>query len=127
MSSRTQIPRQETALGDKSSRHDRPQELRAVTDRHSSPSSRTTQTHLVITGNTALSNPFLGPSGMDVDDNSVGHDLVFSGNTADPGGLLEVANNSVGHDVTCAANSLPLSKDGPDDGPNLAGHANGCG
>jgi hypothetical protein len=82
---------------------------------------------LVITGNTALSNPFFGPSGMEVDDNSVGHDLVFSGNAADPGGLLEVANNSVGHDATCAANSLPLSKDGPDDGPNHAGHNNSCG
>ena len=83
---------------------------------------------LVVTGNTALTNPFFGPSGMDVDDNRVGHDLVFSGNTADPGGgTLEVANNRVGHDAICAANSLSLSKDGPDDGPNLAGHNNSCG
>lgn len=82
---------------------------------------------LVVTGNTALTNAFFGPSGIEVDDNSVGHDLVFSSSTADPGGLLEVADNSVGHDATCAANSLPLSKDGPDDGPNLAGHANSCG
>jgi hypothetical protein len=82
---------------------------------------------LVVSGNTALTNAFFGPSGMEVDDNSVGHNLVFSGNTADPGGLLEVADNRVGHDAICAANSLLLGTDGPDDGPNLAGHDNGCG
>ena len=82
---------------------------------------------LVVTGNSALSNDFFGPSSIDVDDNNVAHDLVFSDNTAVPGGYLEVANNSVGHDAICAANSPDLSKDGPDDGQNLAGHNNSCG
>jgi hypothetical protein len=82
---------------------------------------------LVVTGNSALSNDFFGPSSMDVDDNSVGHDLILSGNTAVPGGYLEVSDNSVGHDAICTDNSPALSKDDPDDGPNLAGHNNSCG
>ena len=81
---------------------------------------------LVVTGNSALSG-FFGPSSLDVGNNSVGHDLIFSGNTAVPGGYLEVSDNSVGHDAICTDNSPALSKDDPDDGPNLAGHNNSCG
>jgi hypothetical protein len=33
---------------------------------------------LVVTGNSALSNDFFGPSSIDVDDNNVAHDLVFT-------------------------------------------------
>ena len=81
---------------------------------------------LVVTGNSALSG-FFGPSSLDVGNNSVGHDLIFSGNTAVAGGYLEVSDNSVGHDAICTDNSPALSKDDPDDGPNLAGHNNSCG
>ena len=77
-------------------------------------------------GNSALSG-FFGPSSIDLGNNSVGHDLIFSGNTAVPGGYLEVSDNSVGHDAICADNSPALSTDDPGDGPNLAGHTNTCG
>jgi hypothetical protein len=33
---------------------------------------------------------------------TVGHDLVVTGNTAVPGGYLEVSDNRVGHDAICA-------------------------
>jgi len=81
---------------------------------------------LVVTGNSALSG-FFGPSSLDVGNNSVGHDLIFSGNTAVTGGYLEVSDNMVGHDAICTDNSPALSKDDPNDGPNLAGHNNSCG
>ncbi len=80
---------------------------------------------LIVTGNTALVG-FFGPSALEVGGNQVGHDLVFGGNTAAPGGFLEVADNVVGHDAICAANSPAPGKDATD-GPNVAAHSNSCG
>jgi hypothetical protein len=77
---------------------------------------------LVVTGNTAASG-FFGPSGLRVGDNRVGHDLVFSGNTAVPGGTLEVTGNTVGHDLLCSGNSPAVTVTEP----NTAGHLNTCG
>jgi hypothetical protein len=62
---------------------------------------------------------------VDVGDNSVGHDLVVSGNAATA--YVDVSDNAVGHDASCSGNSPPLSKDGPEDGPNHASHSNTCG
>jgi hypothetical protein len=80
---------------------------------------------LVVTGNSALVGPF-GPSALEVGGNHVGHDLVFSGNTAEGGGYLEVADNVVGHDAICASNNPDPSGDAFD-GPNTVGHRNTCG
>ncbi len=81
---------------------------------------------LVVTGNSALAG-FFGPSSIEVGANRVGHDLVFSHNTAvTPGGFLSVADNTVGHDAVCTANDPAPTKQ-PGDGPNLAGHSNSCG
>jgi len=38
-----------------------------------------------------------------------------------------VSDNSAGHDARCSGNNPPPSKDGPEDGPNHAGHTNTCG
>jgi hypothetical protein len=76
---------------------------------------------LVVTGNTAASG-FFGPSSLRIGDNRVGHDLVFSGNTAVPGGALEVTNNVVGHDLLCSGNSPAVTVTSP----NTAGHLNTC-
>jgi hypothetical protein len=80
---------------------------------------------LIVVGNAALAGVF-GPSALEVGGNRVGHDLVFSHNTAAPGGYLEVADNVVGHDAICKANSPAPSRDAAD-GPNFAGHRNTCG
>jgi hypothetical protein len=80
---------------------------------------------LIVTGNTALAG-FFGPSSLRVGGNRVGHDLVFSDNNAVPGGSLEVSDNIVGHDAICTANNPALTM-GPDDGPNVTGHSNSCG
>jgi hypothetical protein len=77
---------------------------------------------LIVTGNSALSGVF-GPSSINVNDNHVGRDLVFSNNTAVPGGELEVSGNVVGRDATCAANSPAVTVNGP----NVAGRSNTCG
>jgi hypothetical protein len=77
---------------------------------------------LVVTGNTALVG-FFGPSSLNVGANHVGHDLVFSHNTAAPGGTLEVSGNVVGHDATCTANDPAVTTISP----NIAGHSNSCG
>jgi len=77
---------------------------------------------LIVTGNHALDG-FFGPSALFVGDNNVGHDLVFSNNTAVPGGTLGVSGNLVGHDATCAANTPAVSVSSP----NVAGHSNSCG
>lgn len=77
---------------------------------------------LIVTGNSALSG-FFGPSSISVNDNHVGRDLVFSNNTAVPGGGLEVSRNVVGRDATCAANSPAVTVNGP----NVAGRSNTCG
>jgi hypothetical protein len=80
---------------------------------------------LIVTDNAALVG-FFGPSSLEVGDNHVGHDLVFSRNTAAPGGVLEVSDNVVGHDAICASNN-PAVLQAPGAGPNVAGHANSCG
>jgi hypothetical protein len=77
---------------------------------------------LVVTGVHALSGVF-GPSSINVNDNHVGRDLVFSNNTAVPGGLLEVSRNAVARDATCAANNPAVTVNGP----NVAGRSNSCG
>ena len=77
---------------------------------------------LVVTGNTALVG-FFGPSSLDVGANRVGHDLVFAGNTAAPGGTLDVSGNTAGHDASCAGNTPAVTATSP----NSAGHANTCG
>jgi hypothetical protein len=77
---------------------------------------------LVVTGVHALSGVF-GPSSINVNDNHVGRDLVFSNNTAVPGGLLEVSRNAGARDATCAANNPAVTVNGP----NVAGRSNTCG
>ena len=76
---------------------------------------------LVVTGNTAVSGVF-GPSSIRVGGNQVGRDLVFSNNTAVPGGELEVSGNVVGRDATCAANNPAVTVNGP----NVAARSNTC-
>lgn len=76
---------------------------------------------LVFTGNTALVG-FFGPSQLGVGADHVGHDLIFSGNSAPGGGSLLVAGNTVGHDAVCSGNSPAATGGG-----NVAGHANSCG
>jgi hypothetical protein len=77
---------------------------------------------MIITGNTALDG-FFGPSALIVGDNHVGRDLVFSDNTAVPGGALIVTNNLVGRDATCAGNNPAVFV--PE--PNVAERSNTCG
>jgi hypothetical protein len=77
---------------------------------------------MVITGNTALVG-FFGPSALIVGDNHVGRDLVFSNNTAVSGGSLEVSRNVVGRDARCAGNNPAVTVNGP----NSAGGSNTCG
>lgn len=80
---------------------------------------------LVFSNDSALVG-FFGPSALEIGNNRVGHDLVVTGNTAAPGGFLEVADNVVGHDAICAANDPAPSKE-PWDGPNLVAGRNTCG
>jgi hypothetical protein len=77
---------------------------------------------LIFTGNHAVSG-FFGPSSLRVVANQVGRDLVFANNTAVPGGALEVSRNVVGHDATCSGNNPAVTVNGP----NSAGHSNTCG
>jgi hypothetical protein len=76
---------------------------------------------IIVRNDTALSNPFFGASSLVVRDNSVGRDLVFTGNTAVDGGSLVVSHNVVGRDAICADNDPP-----PTDG-NVVGRTNTCG
>jgi len=76
---------------------------------------------LVVTGNTAVASPF--GSSLRIGDNTVGHDLVFSGNTGNDPGTLVVTDNVVGHDLLCSNNSQSIAVFGP----NVAGHVNTCG
>jgi len=76
---------------------------------------------LVVTGNTAASSAF--GSSLRIGDNHVGHDLIFSGNTGNDPGTLIVTNNVVGHDAICSANSQAVVAFDP----NTAGHLNTCG
>jgi hypothetical protein len=77
---------------------------------------------LVFTGNHALDG-FFGPSSLTVGDNDVGRDLVFAHNTAVTGGSLEVSGNAVVRDATCAANSPAVTVGAV----NTAGRENNCG
>ncbi len=77
---------------------------------------------LVVTGNSALSGVF-GPSSINLGADTIGRDLVFSNNTAVPGGHLTVSGNSVGRDATCAGNNPAVETDTP----NVAGRSNTCG
>jgi hypothetical protein len=77
---------------------------------------------LIITGNNAVSG-FFGPSSLNIVGNHVGRDLVFSHNSAVPGGQLEVSSNVVGRNATCSANSPALTVNSP----NTAGRSNSCG
>jgi hypothetical protein len=77
---------------------------------------------LVVTGNSAGT--------IDIGNNTVVHDLVVANNTLRTDyplpSLIGVDDNKVGHDATCS-NSVPLTKDGPEDGPNVVGGRNrGC-
>ena len=76
---------------------------------------------LVVTGNTAVASPY--GSDLRVADNHVGHDLLFSGNTGNDPGTLVVTGNVVGHDAICSSNSQPVTVFDP----NTAGHLNTCG
>ena len=76
---------------------------------------------LVVTGNTAVSSPF--GSSLRIGDNKVGHDLIFSGNTGNDPGTLIVTDNVVGHDLLCSSNSQSVVVFDP----NVAGHLNTCG
>lgn len=64
------------------------------------------------------------PLTLDVGNNRVGHALVVADNTAKTS--TDVSDNQVGHDAVCSGNTPPPSPDGPEDGPNQAGHNNGC-
>jgi hypothetical protein len=77
---------------------------------------------LIFTGNSAVSG-FFGPSSLNVGDNHVGRDLVFSHNTAVAGGALTVSGNVVGRDATCEANDPAVTVSTP----NTAGGSNTCG
>jgi hypothetical protein len=71
------------------------------------------------------------PARLDIGDNTVGHDLIVVGNqaTGADGGpaSIDVSDNHVGHDATCHADNPAPAGDGPEDGPNSAGHSNSCG
>jgi hypothetical protein len=75
---------------------------------------------LAVTNDAALSG-FFGPSFLVVRQNSVGRDLIFTGNTAVPGGGLIVSQNVVARDAICAGND-PAPTDG-----NVVGRTNTCG
>jgi hypothetical protein len=77
---------------------------------------------LIVSGNSAESGVF-GPSSIRVGDNRVGRDLVFSHNTAVLGGALEVSGNTVERDATCTANDPAVTVGAP----NAAGRSNTCG
>lgn len=69
-------------------------------------------------------------------DNTVGHDLVVTDNTAPGGdfGWISVFENHVGHDAICSGNSPAVSRNtqpeldwfGRSVGPNEADHSNSC-
>ena len=79
---------------------------------------------LIVVDNSALVG-FFGPSSLEVGNNQVGHNLVFRGNSAAPGGFLEVSDNVVGHDAICEGNA-PAPTIGPGAGPNVVGHKDSC-
>jgi hypothetical protein len=81
---------------------------------------------LVFTNDSAVSS-FFGPSVIEVGNNTVGHDLVFTHNSADPGGYLEVSDNQVAGNAICEANSPAVGSPELQDGPNVVAGRNTCG
>lgn len=75
---------------------------------------------LVVTGNTAVSSPF--GSSLRIGNDKVGHDLIFSDNTGNDPGTLIVTDNVVGHDLLCSNNSQSITSFGP----NVVGRLNTC-
>jgi hypothetical protein len=76
---------------------------------------------LVFTNDHALSG-FFGPSALQVDGNQVGRDLLVTGNTAVPGGFLDVSGNTAARDATCNGNTPAATVNTP----NSAGRSNTC-
>ena len=64
---------------------------------------------------------------VDVGNNTAGHNVIVKNDTAAAGGYLDVSDNTADHDASCSGNSPALSKDGPEDHANTAGHSNSCG
>ena len=82
--------------------------------------------NLVFSGNTALTG-FFGPSGFGIDGVTVGNDLTVTNNTATD--ALRVSGNTVTGDATCRNNNPPASLAGGGfaGGPNSIGGTNhGC-
>ena len=77
---------------------------------------------LIVTGNTALAGVF-GPSAIIVGDNHVGRDLVFSDNTAVPGG----ASRCRGTSSVATRPARRTTRAVTVNGPNSAGRSNTCG
>jgi hypothetical protein len=77
---------------------------------------------LIVTGNTAEVSDFGTPS-LRIGDNRVGHDLVFASNVGFGPETLIVTDNVVGHDLLCSNNSQSITVFDP----NIAGHLNTCG
>jgi hypothetical protein len=93
-------------------------------ERCAAASANTIGHDLVFAGNSAV-NGFFGASSLEIGNNSIGHNLIVTGNTA--AAILEVSDNSVGNNALCAGNNPPPTTDGPDDGPNIVGGINTCG
>ena len=74
---------------------------------------------LVVADNAALSNPFFGPSGIDVGNNKVGHDLIVNGNTA-TGNLRGLRQRRWARRPLLGEQPAP-SADDPVNRPNVAG------
>jgi hypothetical protein len=86
------------------------------------PNTPNTIGHDLIVSNDSAQSGFFGPSSIVIANNNVGDDLIFTGNTAAPGGALVVSNNQVGDNAICARNNPPTSGGG-----NSAGGTNTCG
>lgn len=84
--------------------------------------------HDLVFTNDSAEIGFFGPSVIEVGNNTVGHDLVFTHNTAVvPGGYLEVSDNQVAGNALCEANSPAIGSPEPQDGPNIVAGKNTCG
>lgn len=84
--------------------------------------------HDLVFTNDSAEIGFFGPSVIEVGGNTVGHNLVFTHNTAVvPGGYLEVSDNHVAGNAICEANSPAIGSPEPQDGPNIVAGKNTCG
>jgi hypothetical protein len=77
---------------------------------------------LIVTGNSALTG-FFGPSNLAVVGVTVGNDLIVTRNSA--AGVVQVAANIVGHDATCLNNNPPASLAGGGEN-SIGGTSTGC-